>query len=104
MAGGNGAHGPSRFIRHLRMKRALGIPSSHRMWPTKQMRSRDRRRGTWWDHKLNCIAIEGQDFAQDTQEGGADQFELIPDSNEEEGVKGSSLLGDEDEYVPETQP
>ena len=29
---------------------------------------------------------------------------MIPDSNEEEGVKGSSLLGDEDEYVPETQP
>ena len=104
MAGGNRAHGPSRFIRHLRMKRALGIPSSHRMWPAKQMRGRDRRRGTWWDHKLNGIAIEGQDFAQDTQEGGADRFELIPDSNEEEGVKGSSLLSDEDEYVPETQP
>jgi len=63
MAGGNGAHGPSRFIRHLQMKRALGIPSSHRMWPAKQMRGRDHRRGTWWDRKLNRAAIEGQDFA-----------------------------------------
>ena len=73
------------------------------MWPAKQMRDRDRRRGTWWDRKLNCAAIEGQDFAQDTQEGGADRFELIPDSDKE-GVKGSSLLGDGDEYVTETQP
>ena len=63
MASGNGAHGPSRFIRHLRMKRPLGIPSSHRMWPAKQMRGRDRHRGTWWDRKLNRVAIEGQDFA-----------------------------------------
>jgi hypothetical protein len=44
------------------------------------------------------------DFAQDTQEGGADEFELIPDSDEEGGAKGSSLLDDDDEYVPETEP
>ncbi|CAN6241348.1 unnamed protein product [Urochloa humidicola] len=68
------------------------------------MPGRDRRRGTWWDLKRNCIAIEGQDFAQDTQEGGADEFVLIPDSDEERGAKGSSLLGDDDEYVPETEP
>ncbi|CAN6345638.1 unnamed protein product, partial [Urochloa humidicola] len=44
------------------------------------------------------------DFAQYTQEGGADQFVLIPDSDEERAAKGSSLLGDEDEFVPETEP
>ncbi|RLM55839.1 hypothetical protein C2845_PM10G19320 [Panicum miliaceum] len=36
--------------------------------------------------------------------GGADQFVLIPDSDEEGGANGSSLLADEDEYVPETEP
>ncbi|CAO2040765.1 unnamed protein product [Urochloa humidicola] len=102
--GGKGAHGSSRFIRHLRMKRALGIKSSGSVWPAKKMPGRDRRRGTWWDLKLNCIAIEGKDFAQDTQEGGADEFVLIPDSDEERGAKGSSLVGDDDEYVPETEP
>ena len=74
------------------------------MWPTRQMRGRDRRRGTWFDQELNCIAIEGVDFAQDTEEGGADRFELIPDSDEDGVAKGSSLLGDDDEYVPETEP
>jgi hypothetical protein len=74
MVGRKGAHGTGRFIRHLWMKHALGIQSSGSMWPARQMRGRDRRRGIWWDRKLNCIAIEGQDFAQDTQEGGADQF------------------------------
>lgn len=104
MTGGKGAHGGSRFIRHMRMKHALGLPYSYKMWPAKRMRGRDRRRGTWWDRKRNCIAIEGVDFAQDTQEGGADEFELIPDSDEEGVAKGSSLLGDDDEYVPETEP
>jgi hypothetical protein len=45
MTGGKGAHGGSRFIRHLRMKRALGLPYSYNMWPARQMRDRDRRRG-----------------------------------------------------------
>ncbi|CAO2178837.1 unnamed protein product, partial [Urochloa humidicola] len=104
MAGGKGAHGTSRFIRHLRMKRALGIQPGDSMWSNRKMRGRDRHRGTWWDLKRNCIAIEGQDFAQDTEEGGADQFVLIPDSGEERGAKDSSLLGEDDEYVPETEP
>jgi hypothetical protein len=73
------------------------------MWPARQMRDRDCRHGTWWNRKENCIAIEGVDFAQDTQEGGADEFELIPDSDEEGGAKGSSLLDDDDEYVHETR-
>ncbi|CAO2193673.1 unnamed protein product [Urochloa humidicola] len=85
------------------MKRALGIQPGSSMWSDRKKRGRDRRRGTWWDLKRNCIAIEGQDFAQDTEEGGADQFVLIPDSDEERGAKDSSLLGD-DEYVPETEP
>lgn len=99
MTGSKRAHGTRRFIHHSMMNRALGIR------PTKQMPGRDRRRGTWWDLKLNCIAIEGKDFAQDTQEGGADDFVLIPSSDEERGTKGSSLLGDDDdEFVPETEP
>jgi hypothetical protein len=44
------------------------------------------------------------DFAQDTQEGGADRFEFLPDSDEEEGAKGLSLDGDDDEYVPKMEP
>jgi hypothetical protein len=51
------------------------------------MRGQDRCPGTWWDRKRNCIAIEGKDFAQDTQEGGAYQFELIPDSPKKGGDK-----------------
>jgi hypothetical protein len=49
----------------------------------------------------NLVEPEGVDFAQ---EGGADEFELIPDSDEEGGAKGSSLLDDDDEYVPEMEP
>ena len=68
------------------------------------MRGQDRCPRTLWDRKRNCIAIEGQDFAQDTQEGGADQFELIPDSPEEGGDKSSSLLASDDKFVPKTEP
>jgi hypothetical protein len=68
------------------------------------MRCRDHRPGIWWDHERNCIAIEGVDFSQDTQEGGADRFEFLPDSDEEEGAKGLSLDGDDDEYVPKMEP
>ena len=68
------------------------------------MRGRDRRRGTWWNKKLNCIAIGGQDFAQDTQEGSADRFELIPDSDEEGPQQVSSFVAEDDEFVPETEP
>ena len=74
------------------------------MLPATRMRGRDRHPGTWWDRKRNCITIEGQHFAQDTQEGGADQFELIPDSPEEGGDKSSSLLAGDDEFVPEIEP
>ncbi|CAN6300465.1 unnamed protein product [Urochloa humidicola] len=102
--GGKGPHKTRQFFRHLRMKRALGIQSIGRMRLARQMRGRDRRRGTWWDLKLNRVAIEGQDFAQDTEEEGADQFVLIPNSDEERSAKGSSMLGDDDEYVPETEP
>ena len=103
MVGGKGAHGTSRFIRRLRMKRALGIHSSRGMCPASRTRGRDRHRGTWWEREKHCVAIEGQDFAQDTQEGGTDRFELIPDSDEE-GDNGPSLLGGDDEFVPETEP
>ena len=98
MVGGKGAHGTSRFIRRLR------IQSSREMRPASRTRGRDRRRGTLWDREKHCVAIESQDFAQDTQEGGADRFELIPDSDEEGGDNGPSLLGGDDEFVPETEP
>jgi hypothetical protein len=58
----------------------------------------------WWDREKQCITIEGQDFAQDTQEGGVDRFELIPDSDEEGRDNGPSLLGGDDEFVPKTEP
>jgi hypothetical protein len=35
---------------------------------------------------------------------GTDQFELIPDSDEEGGDNGPSLLDGDDEFVPETEP
>ena len=86
------------------MRRALGIQSTRGMRPATRMRGRDRRPRTWWDQKWNCITIEGQDFAQDTQEGGADQFKLIPDLPEEGGDKSSSLLASDDKFVPKTEP
>jgi len=104
MVGGKGAHGTSQFIRRLQMRRALGIQSSRGMRPANRTRGRERRPGTWWDQEKQCIAIEGQDFAQDTQEGGADQFEFVPDSDEEGGDNGPSLNGGDDEFVPETEP
>ncbi|CAO2039289.1 unnamed protein product [Urochloa humidicola] len=57
---------------------------------------RERRRGTWWDRRNNCIAVEGIDFAQDTQEGGADEFDFIPDSDEDliEDVVSSEFVPD----------
>lgn len=33
--------------------------------------------------KKICLAEEGIDFAQDAQEGGADEFDFIPDSEEQ---------------------
>ncbi|CAD6224918.1 unnamed protein product [Miscanthus lutarioriparius] len=103
-SGGRGLHGSGRFLQRLRMRRALGIQSKGLLRSFKPMRGRDRRRGTWWDKKLNCIAIGGQDFAQDTQEGGADRFELIPDSDEEGPQQVSSFVAEDDEFVPETEP
>ena len=104
MVDGKGAHGTSRFICRLQMRRALGIQSNHGMRHASRMRGQDHRRGTWWDREKHCVTIEGQDFAQDTQEGGADQFEFVPDSDEEGGDNGPSLNGGDDEFVPETEP
>jgi hypothetical protein len=55
---------------------------------------RERRRGMWWDRRNNCLAVEGIDFAQDTQEGGADEFDFIPDSEEQfvEDVISSAVI------------
>ena len=104
MVGGKGAHGTSRFIRRLQMRRALGIQSSRGMRPASRTQGLNCRRGTWWDREKHCIAIEVQDFAQDTQKGGVDRFELIPDSDEEGGDNGPSFIGDDDEFVPEMEP
>ena len=56
--------------------------SPHSCSTTGLIDGRERRRGIWWDRRNNCLAEEGIDFAQDTQEGGADEFEFIPDSEE----------------------
>uniref|UniRef100_A0A0A9BH44 Uncharacterized protein n=1 Tax=Arundo donax TaxID=35708 RepID=A0A0A9BH44_ARUDO len=42
--------------------------------------------------------MEGVDFAQDTQEGGAGKFVFIPNSDDEDR---SSLVPDNGEFVPE---
>ncbi|KAG2558548.1 hypothetical protein PVAP13_8NG274400 [Panicum virgatum] len=44
-----------------------------------------RRRGTWWDRVYKRIAVEGKDFVADTQDGVSDEFEFIPDLDEEDG-------------------
>ena len=89
-------------LHHVRAK--ARIKSTGVLCSVKRMRGQDRRRETWWDKKLNCVAIEGQDFTQDTQEGGADRFELIPDSDEEGPQQVSSFVAEDDEFVPETEP
>ena len=104
MVGGKGAHGTSRFIHRLLMRHALVIQSSRGVRPASRTRGQVCRRGTWWDQEKHYVAIEGQDFAQDTQEGGADQFEFVPDSDEEGGDNGPSLNGGDDEFVRETEP
>jgi hypothetical protein len=86
------------------MQRALRIKSIGALHSVKWMRGRDRRCKTLWDKKLNRVAIEDQDFAQDTQEGGADRFELIPDLDNEGPHHVSSLVAGDDEFVPETEP
>ncbi|KAJ1262131.1 hypothetical protein BS78_09G084100 [Paspalum vaginatum] len=61
-----------------------------------------RRRGSCWDVRSNHLAVEGVDFAQDTQEGGADEYMFIPDSDDK-GFQG--IISTEDgEFVPETKP
>jgi len=100
-SGGRGLHGSARFLQRLRIRHALGIQSKGLMQSFKPMCGRDCRCGTWCDKKLNRISIEGQDFAQDTQEGGADQFELIPDSDEEGPQQ--SFVAENDEFVLETE-
>jgi len=48
--------------------------SPHSCSTTGLIDGRERRRGIWWDRRNNCLAEEGIAFAQDTQEGGADEF------------------------------
>ena len=62
-----------------------------------------RRRGTWWDRVYNCIAVEGKDFVVDTQDGVGDEFEFIPDSDEEDGGDLSNVHVGDDEVVVETE-
>lgn len=63
---------------------------------------RERRRGSWWDVRSERLAVEGVDFAQDTQEGGGDEYMFIPDSDDE-GFQGI-ICTDDGEFVPETEP
>jgi len=43
------------------------------------------------------------DFVEDTQDGVSDEFELIPDSDEEDGDHMSYVHDGDDEIVPETE-
>jgi hypothetical protein len=69
-----------------------------------QGRGRHRHGGTWWDRVYKRIVVEGKDFVQDTQDGVGDEFELIPDSDEEgDNIEGSSMVDNDDSFVPETE-
>jgi len=61
------------------------------------------RRGTWWDKSRQCIAVEGVDFAQDTQEGGGDEYEFIPDSDPEDDKQRDIFYGDDVDFVPDSE-
>ncbi|KAL6864940.1 hypothetical protein ACP4OV_016091 [Aristida adscensionis] len=74
------------------------------MQPAARPRGRERRRGWWWQRDAGRVVEEGLDFAQDTEEGGADEIEFIPDSDEDGGVDGSSADPFAGEFVPETEP
>ena len=52
---------------------------------------------------LKRIAVQGVDFVEDTQDGVSDEFELIPDSDEEDGDHMSYVHDGDDEIVPETE-
>ena len=62
-----------------------------------------RRRGIWWDRVYKRIAVQGVDFVEDTQDGVGDEFELIPDSDEEDGDHMSYVHDSDDKIVPETE-
>ena len=58
-----------------------------------------RHRGIWWDLVYKRIA----DFVEDTQDGVGDEFELIPDSDEEDGDHMSYVHDGDDKIVLETE-
>ncbi|WVZ64536.1 hypothetical protein U9M48_014037 [Paspalum notatum var. saurae] len=73
----------------------------HRRCQQRRFPGRERHRGSWWDVRSRRLVVEGVDFAQDTQEGGADEYVFIPDSDDE-GFQGI-ICTDDSEFVPETE-
>ena len=56
----------------------------------------DRRHpGIWWDRVYKRITVLGKNFVGDTQDGVGDEFELIPDSDEEDGDQLSYVVVDD---------
>ena len=51
--------------------------------------------GIWWDRVYKRITILGKNFVGDTQDGVGDEFELIPDSDEEDGDHLSYVVVDD---------
>ncbi|WVZ64537.1 hypothetical protein U9M48_014038 [Paspalum notatum var. saurae] len=73
----------------------------HRRCQQRRFPGRERHRGSWWDVRSRRLVVEGVDFAQDTQEGGADEYMFISDSDDE-GFQGI-ICTDDSEFVPETE-
>jgi hypothetical protein len=68
-------------------------------------RCSERRRGPWWHRSQQLLLLqEGFDFAQDTQGDNDDDFEFIPNLDEEGGMVGLNSTDGDDEVVPETEP
>ncbi|KAF0904341.1 hypothetical protein E2562_033414 [Oryza meyeriana var. granulata] len=71
--------------------------------PAAQTRGWERRQGMWWDRKFGRLLEEGKDFFPDTQDGPGDQFEFIPDSDDEGVEYRFSSDDNNEEFMPKTE-
>ncbi|KAF0933646.1 hypothetical protein E2562_018879 [Oryza meyeriana var. granulata] len=66
------------------------------------MRGWGRLRGKWRDRKSGHLLEEGKDFAWDTQDGPGDEYEFIPDLDDEGDFQFSFEDGNNN-FVPKTK-
>ncbi|KAF0934827.1 hypothetical protein E2562_028832 [Oryza meyeriana var. granulata] len=85
------------------VRRGLVGARGRGLWSAAQTRGRERHQGMWWDRKFGRLLEEGKDFVPDTQDGPGDQFEFIPDSDDEEVDYRFSSEDNNEEFVPETE-